>query len=90
MLILWLTEYQKGSYDDLFDMERYILMECIIQNPQYVPETSMNEDQLEGYFSDIPMLNSSVCDFSDEEISTKKEKHLRLGPEDLSDTLPYD
>ncbi|KAG7326397.1 hypothetical protein KOW79_009798 [Hemibagrus wyckioides] len=67
-----------------------ILMECIIQNPQYVPETSVNEDQMEGYFSDIPMFNSSVCDFSDEEISTKKEEHLRLGPEDLSDTLPYD
>ncbi|KAG5847507.1 hypothetical protein ANANG_G00126780 [Anguilla anguilla] len=35
-------------------------------------------------------LNSSLEDVSDEEISTKKERHWRLGPEDLNDTLLYD
>ncbi|KAF4079294.1 hypothetical protein AMELA_G00191380 [Ameiurus melas] len=65
-------------------------MECMIQNSQYISETSVNEDQIEGYFHDSPLVNSSVCDSSDEEISTKKEKHLRLGPEDLNDTVPCD
>ncbi|KAB5584275.1 hypothetical protein PHYPO_G00105580 [Pangasianodon hypophthalmus] len=71
-------------------MDKSFGMDCIIQNPQYISESSVNEDQMEGYFSDSPTFNSSVCDSSDEEISTKKEEHLRLGPEDLNDTVPYD
>ncbi|MCI4375532.1 hypothetical protein PGIGA_G00110630 [Pangasianodon gigas] len=71
-------------------MDKSFGMDCIIQNPQYISESSVNEDQMEGYFSDSPTFNSSVCDLSDEEISTKKEEHLRLGPEDLNDTVPYD
>ncbi|XP_046716318.1 smx5 isoform X3 [Silurus meridionalis] len=71
-------------------LDKSLIMECIIQNPQYVSETSMDNDQKEGYFSDSSMRDYSVCDLSDEEISTKKEKHLRLGPEDLNDTIPYD
>ncbi|KAJ8357343.1 hypothetical protein SKAU_G00201370 [Synaphobranchus kaupii] len=35
-------------------------------------------------------LSSSLEEVSDEEISTKKERHWRLGPEDLNDTLLYD
>ncbi|KAJ8357342.1 hypothetical protein SKAU_G00201360 [Synaphobranchus kaupii] len=35
-------------------------------------------------------LSSFLEEVSDEEISTKKERHWRLGPEDLNDTLLYD
>lgn len=34
--------------------------------------------------------NMCICVCVCVKISTKKEEHLRLGPEDLSDTLPYD
>ncbi|KAL7891195.1 hypothetical protein AOLI_G00006710 [Acnodon oligacanthus] len=54
------------------------------------PHYSVSEDKMDGYLSKDPVLNSSMCDLSDEEISTKKENHLRLGPEDLNDTLLYD
>ncbi|KAL6458203.1 hypothetical protein MHYP_G00334330 [Metynnis hypsauchen] len=54
------------------------------------PHYSVSEDKMDGYLSEDPVLNSSMCDLSDEEISTKKENHLRLGPEDLNDTLLCD
>ncbi|KAK1155302.1 hypothetical protein AOXY_G27757 [Acipenser oxyrinchus oxyrinchus] len=37
-----------------------------------------------------PPLNTSRGEFSDEEISTNKEKHWRLGSEDPNDTLVFD
>ncbi|KAJ8274560.1 hypothetical protein COCON_G00091850 [Conger conger] len=55
-------------------------MECVIYGNE-VDNHDMN------LFS---ALNSSLEVVSDEEISTKKERHWRLGPEDLNDTLLYD
>ncbi|KAG9277743.1 hypothetical protein AMEX_G7782 [Astyanax mexicanus] len=51
---------------------------------------SLSESEMDEVFSEEPVINSSVTDLSDEEISTKKENHWRLGPEDLNDTLVYD
>ncbi|KAL7832575.1 hypothetical protein SRHO_G00295930 [Serrasalmus rhombeus] len=58
--------------------------------PSIGPLYSVSEDRMDGYLSEDPVLNSSTCDLSDEEISTKRENHQRLGPEDLNDTLLYD
>ncbi|KAJ8270223.1 hypothetical protein GJAV_G00111820 [Gymnothorax javanicus] len=51
-------------------------------------ECAMSRNEVDD--SDFSALNSSLEEVSDDEISTKKEKHWRLGPEDLNDTVLYD
>ncbi|KAJ8390372.1 hypothetical protein AAFF_G00107660 [Aldrovandia affinis] len=54
--------------------------ECVISGNE------MDESDLSPFSG----LNYSLEEVSDEEISTKKERHWRLGPEDLNGTLLYD